>query len=74
MKPDADQLYKLYQIWKEAVDQVADVQRLYPTFVMNVMPKSAMTVAKTNGVGNIWGLDDNQSWICEFLPTSSRSR
>ncbi|OQU97833.1 FAD binding domain-containing protein [Cladophialophora immunda] len=63
MKPDADQLYKMYQIWKDAVDQIADVQGLYPTFVMNVMPKSANTIAKTNGVGNTWGLDDDQSWI-----------
>ncbi|RMZ77570.1 hypothetical protein DV737_g4251, partial [Chaetothyriales sp. CBS 132003] len=63
MKPDADQLYQLYKIWKDAVDQIADVQGLYPTFVMNAMPKSANTIAKTNRVGNTWGLDDDQSWI-----------
>lgn len=65
MKPDSDQIYRLYRIWKDAVDQIADVEGLYPTFVLNLMPKSANTIAKTNGVGNVWGLDDENSWICE---------
>ena len=67
MKPDADQICCLYQMWKDAVDQIADVEGLYPTFVLNLMPKSANTIAKMNGVGNAWGLDDNQSWICKSI-------
>ena len=53
IKPDSDQIYYLYTQWKAAVDQIADVEGLYPTFVLNIAPKSAATVAKTNGVGNV---------------------
>ncbi|PQE24048.1 FAD binding domain protein [Rutstroemia sp. NJR-2017a BVV2] len=62
-RPDADQLYLFYQIWKAAVDEIADVDGLYPTFVMNLDPASANTIAKNNGVGNVWGADDTDSAI-----------
>lgn len=65
MKPDSNQIYQLYQIWKDAVDRIDDVEGLYPTFVLNLMPKSANTIAKINEIGNVWGLEDDQSWICE---------
>ncbi|KAJ5673433.1 hypothetical protein N7507_002560 [Penicillium longicatenatum] len=58
MAPDADVLYGMMQKWKESVDEIADVQGLYPTFVMNISPASAARVAQTNGIGNVWGLDD----------------
>ena len=67
MKPDADQLYRIYQAWKTAVDEISDVEGLYPTFVMNVLPKSALSIAKNNGIGNTWGLDDDQSYICALF-------
>ncbi|KAL1981944.1 hypothetical protein VTN96DRAFT_2008 [Rasamsonia emersonii] len=63
VKPVADVLYSLYQDWKNAVDQIADVEGLYPTFVTNILPRGAARVGKTNGVGNVWDLDDNQAWI-----------
>lgn len=49
------------------MDEISDVEGLYPTFVMNIMPKSAMSVAKNNGIGNVWGLDDDQSYISTFV-------
>ncbi|KAJ5108863.1 hypothetical protein N7456_005538 [Penicillium angulare] len=58
MVPDADVLYGMIQKWKESVNEIADVQGLYPTFVMNISPASAARVAQNNGVGNVWGLDD----------------
>jgi hypothetical protein len=67
MKPDANQLYKIYRAWKAAVDEISDVEGLVPTFVMNVLPASALSVAKNNGIGNTWGLDDDQSYIRMFL-------
>ena len=67
IKPDADQLYSIYQAWKAAVDEISDVEGLYPTFVMNILPASALSVAKNNGIGNTWGLDDDQSYICTLL-------
>jgi altronate dehydratase len=57
MKPDQDVLVSIYKAWKDAVDQIADVDGLYPTFVTNVAPAGAQRVALTNGVGNVWGLE-----------------
>lgn len=74
MRPDADQLFLIYQLWKDAVDQIADVDGLYPTFVANIAPASAATVAKTNGVGDTWGLDDSEPFMCKApLPSTSSS-
>ncbi|GKZ78877.1 hypothetical protein AnigIFM56816_002707 [Aspergillus niger] len=56
MYPDSDVLYSMYQTWKAAVNQIADVQGLYPTFVINISPASAVRVGNTNGIGNVWGL------------------
>jgi hypothetical protein len=53
------------------VDEISDVEGLVPTFVMNVLPKSALSVAKNNGIGNTWGLDDDQSYIRKQLLHSS---
>ncbi|KAH6990268.1 FAD binding domain protein [Ilyonectria destructans] len=69
MKPDGDQLYRIYQAWKAAVEDISDVEGLYPTFVMNVLPASAASVAKNNGVGNTWGLEDDQPYILWQLST-----
>lgn len=63
MLPDAAQVFKIYQAWKEAVDTMSDIEGFYPTFVLNFLPKSAISVAKNNGVGNVWGLDDDKSWL-----------
>jgi len=58
MKPDDKVLYLIYKAWKAAVDGISDVQGLYPTFVINVISPSSIRVAKTNGVGNVWGLEE----------------
>ena len=49
------------------MDEISDVEGLYPTFVMNILPASALSIAKNNGIGNTWGLDDDQSYICTWL-------
>ncbi|KAJ5645933.1 hypothetical protein N7490_002305 [Penicillium lividum] len=66
MKPDAKVLYSIYQAWKAAVDKIADVQGLYPTFVTNVMSPTSIRVAKTNCVGNVWGLEAEPLIIWQF--------
>lgn len=58
IKPDPDALFKTYQSWKAGVDSVADVEGLYPTFVMKIIPKGAARVGRTNGIGNTWGLKE----------------
>ncbi|PYH33477.1 FAD-binding oxidoreductase [Aspergillus neoniger CBS 115656] len=64
MYPDSDVLYSMYQTWKAAVNQIADVQGLYPTFVINISPASAVKVGNTNGIGNVWGLAEEPT-ICD---------
>ncbi|KAK6603098.1 FAD binding domain-containing protein [Botrytis cinerea] len=63
MKPNGTVLYQMWQMWKAAVEDVKDVVGFYPTFVTNLDPKSANTIAKTNGIGNVWGRDDAESGI-----------
>lgn len=63
IKPNATRLTEIYEQWMEHVEQITDVAGLYPTFVLNTAPRSAVTVAKQNVVGNTWGLDDQQSYI-----------
>jgi hypothetical protein len=71
MIPDADVLYSMIETWKNAVEKISDVQGLYPTFVTNISPASAARVAKANGIGNVWGLDD-EPLICKATVLSSR--
>ena len=63
MKPDADQIYRIYQAWRAAVEDISDIEGLIPTLVLNTMAASAMSVAKNNGIGNVWGLDDKEPLI-----------
>ncbi|KAJ7666540.1 hypothetical protein B0H17DRAFT_950881 [Mycena rosella] len=58
MVPDAA---CIYEAWTAAMDDIADVEGLQSTFVLNTIPKSAASVSKNNGVGNIWDVDDTQS-------------
>ncbi|KAJ7765941.1 putative FAD-binding oxidoreductase, partial [Mycena maculata] len=63
MHPNAARIYAIYQAWIKAIDEVADVEALQSTFVLNTIPKTAAAVSKNNGVGNVWSLDDTQSLI-----------
>lgn len=56
MKPDSETILSIYKAWKAAVEQISDVEGLYPTFVLNEITPSSLRVANTNGVGNVWGL------------------
>lgn len=66
IKADADQLYRIYEAWRAAVEDISDVEGLIPTLVLNTMAASAMSVAKNNGIGNTWGLDDTEPLISKF--------
>jgi hypothetical protein len=65
MKPDPDALYSIYKAWKDAVDEISDVEGLYPTFVTNVHAASSARVAQNNGIGNVWGLEA-EPLICKL--------
>jgi hypothetical protein len=70
IKPDAEQLIYIYEEWLAAVQEIEEVPGLFPTLVLNLAPASAATVAKTNGVGNTFGIDDDQSYIWWQFATS----
>ncbi|KAJ5703258.1 hypothetical protein N7493_011647 [Penicillium malachiteum] len=68
MKPcdTLDSPKQTMRTWKDAIDKIADVQGLYPTFVTNVISATSIRVAKTNGVGNLWGLEEEPLIIWQF--------
>lgn len=66
MKPDPEVLHSIYRAWKDAVDEISDVEGLYPTFVTNVHAPSSARVALENGIGNVWGLEA-EPLICKWL-------
>lgn len=68
IKPDADQLIYIYDQWIASLDEVAEIPGIRPKFILNFAPKSGAAVAKRNGVGNTFGLDDKQSYICKTDP------
>ncbi|KPM43814.1 hypothetical protein AK830_g2783 [Neonectria ditissima] len=70
IKPDAKRLTEIYNAWIDAIEDVADVPGIRPTFILNLVPRSASTVAKNNGIGNAFGLDNKQSYIWWQLTTS----
>jgi hypothetical protein len=43
-----------------------DVPGLFPTFILNLAPRTAATVGKKNGIGNTFGLDDKEPYICKL--------
>ncbi|KAJ4258967.1 hypothetical protein NW762_008055 [Fusarium torreyae] len=70
IKPDAKRITEIYEAWKKALEDVADVPGLGPSLVLNLVPRSAATVGKKNGIGSTFGLDDDQAYIWWQLSTS----
>ncbi|KAM5341958.1 hypothetical protein ACJ41O_014989 [Fusarium nematophilum] len=70
IEPNAKQLLHIFNTWKQAIKQVEDVQGIRPTLVFNMAPRTAARVAKTNGIGNTYGLDDKKSYIWWQFVTS----
>ena len=65
IKPDSKRITEIYKAWTKALEDVADVPGLGPPLVLNLVPRSAATVSKKNGIGNTFGLDDDQAYICK---------
>jgi hypothetical protein len=71
MLPDANALTQTVQKWKASVDQIRDIEGLNPTFVLNVMPANAHRPARANGVGNVWGLEnERRNFISKYFSSS----
>lgn len=69
MKPDSKTLLTIYKTWKAAVDQISDVEGLYPTFVLNEITPSSLRVAQSNGIGNVWGLKPEPLMSQSYIPS-----
>ncbi|KAF4550090.1 FAD-binding domain-containing protein 19 [Elsinoe fawcettii] len=63
IRTNPERLIEIYNEWVNALQDIKDVPGLQPTYVLNPAPKSAATVSKENGVGNVWGLDDDENYI-----------
>ncbi|KAL3494418.1 hypothetical protein BJX62DRAFT_197969 [Aspergillus germanicus] len=74
IKADAAVLTSLYEAWKDALAEIADVEGLAPTFVANVISPNAVRVGNTNGIGNIWGLEEEPMIIWQFSTSWSLAR
>ncbi|SPJ83619.1 related to FAD-binding oxidoreductase [Fusarium torulosum] len=58
IKPDAERITEIYKAWIEAIADIVDVPGIFPTFILNLVPRTAATVGKKNGIG--WQL--TTSW------------
>ncbi|KAL4797195.1 hypothetical protein BDV19DRAFT_359094 [Aspergillus venezuelensis] len=72
-KPGPEALISIYEEWKVAVDEIADVEGLQPTFVLNEITPSSLRVAQENGVGNVWGLEPEPLMIWQLSTSWSNA-
>lgn len=59
-------LQAMYTTFKAGTAAMAGVAGFSSTLVFQPIPKSATTVAKTNGIGNTWGVDNSKAYVCEY--------
>ncbi|KAL4910391.1 hypothetical protein BDW74DRAFT_165444 [Aspergillus multicolor] len=73
IKADTNALIAIYNIWKDAVAQIADVEGLNPTFVPNYVSPGSVHAGKDNGVGNVWGLEEEALIVWQFSTSWTRA-
>jgi hypothetical protein len=64
-------LQAMYTAYKAGTAPMANIAGFSANLVFQPIPKSAATVAKTNGIGNTWGLDNTKAYVCKY-PQSSK--
>ncbi|KAI9369550.1 hypothetical protein BJX61DRAFT_549511 [Aspergillus egyptiacus] len=74
IKADTEALVAIYEAWRESLDAIADVQGLMPIFVPNIVSPSAVRVARSNGVGNVWGLEEEALILWQFSTSWTLAR
>ncbi|KAL5334997.1 hypothetical protein BJX70DRAFT_410961 [Aspergillus crustosus] len=74
IKADAEALIELYKAWRDSVEEISDVEGLGPTFVPNVISPAAARVARANGIGNVWGLEEEPLIIWQFSTSWTNAR
>ncbi|KAG4433869.1 hypothetical protein IFR05_010655 [Cadophora sp. M221] len=63
---DEASIRRMWKMFKAATEKMAHIHEFYSAFTFQPISRSAVRVAKTNGVGNTWGLDDRKPslwWI-----------
>jgi hypothetical protein len=64
---DNTTLQEMFTLYKADTLQMANITGFSANLVFQPIPKSATTVAKTNGMGNTWGVDNTKAYICKYL-------
>jgi len=60
-------LQGMFTTYKADILLMANIAGFSANLVFQPIPKSATTVAKTNGIGNTWGVDNTKAYICKYL-------
>lgn len=63
MRPDAAQMAAMYSLYKAAVQEIADVQGLDCVLVFQPVGTGFASVGKTNGIGNVLGMDNKEPYV-----------
>lgn len=63
MRPNATQMANMFQVYKSAAMQIADVAGIDTYMIFQPIATSIATVAKTNGIGNALGTDNKEPYI-----------
>lgn len=61
---DEASVRRMWKTFKAASDKMAHIADLYSSFTFQPISKSAARVAKMNGIGNTWDIDDSQPYLC----------
>jgi hypothetical protein len=57
-------LQEMWKTFKAASDEMGHIEELYSTLALQPIAMSASSVAKTNGIGNTWDIDNSKPYIC----------
>lgn len=65
MVADNATMQELYSMWATAVHEMDSVNGFQGTVTFQPLPKTAFAVAANNGIGNAWGHDDTENYVCK---------
>lgn len=65
---DEPSVREMWKTFKAATVKMGHIKGLVVALNFQPISRSALRVAKTNGIGNIWGLDDCRPYLCTYSP------
>lgn len=74
MLVDEAAIRRMWDTFKEATEKMKHIQGFYTAFTFQPISQSAARIAKTNGVGNTWDIDDSKPYLCESSETVNFTR